>query len=137
MERNWNRFDNITEKYMPYMGEGETMASQTVTAVNKLVYRWFNDGDVYDNTQYIKGWYNDLSSYANWLYANGNKPIKDTLDGIYTCCTEPEYETLLWKLACLTLREAYLEKLNKKPCVGSIYDCEGHFEVVEPEEEEW
>ena len=44
------------------------MASQLVTAVNKLVYKWYNDGDVYDNIHSLDNWANDLSSYANWPY---------------------------------------------------------------------
>lgn len=68
MAVNWNYFDKfeaITVKYMPDYGEGETIASQAVTAVNKLIYKWYNDGDVFDNTKYLEGWWNDLSSYAN------------------------------------------------------------------------
>ena len=42
----FNKFDDILNKYMPFTGEGKTMASQLVTAVNKLVYKWYNDGDV-------------------------------------------------------------------------------------------
>ena len=64
----FDKFEPIINKYMPDRGEGETMASQIVTAVNKLVYKWYNDGDVYDNTYILEGWANDLSDYANWLY---------------------------------------------------------------------
>ena len=65
---NWgsfNKFEDIIHKYMPAMGEGETLASQAVTAINKLIYKWYNDGDVYDNRYSLQGWANDLSSYAN------------------------------------------------------------------------
>ena len=64
----WNYYDKIEaliDKYMSDRGEGENKASQTVTAINKLVYKWYNDGDVYDNTHYLDGWANDISSYAN------------------------------------------------------------------------
>ena len=44
------------------------MATQICTALNKLVYKWCNDGDVYDNTYGLDGWANNLSSYANWIY---------------------------------------------------------------------
>lgn len=61
----FRRFDEIIDKYLPASGEGENMASQIVTAVNKLIYKWYNDGDVYDNTGYLEGWANDISDYAN------------------------------------------------------------------------
>ena len=61
----WSDFDHFDEvfgKYLPNVGEGNTMASQISTAVCKLVYKWFNDGDVYDNSCYDGGG-NDLSSF--------------------------------------------------------------------------
>ena len=64
----YNKFKDINEKYLPDEGEGDTLASQIVTAINKLVYKWYNDGDVFDNVNSgLQGWANDLSSYANWL----------------------------------------------------------------------
>ena len=70
---NWDYYDKkeisqINDKYLPSYGEGETMATQICTVLNKLVYKWYNDGDVFDNTYELSGWANDLSSYANWLY---------------------------------------------------------------------
>ena len=64
----FDKFSEISDKFLPVSGEGNTVATQIVTAVSKIVYKWFNDGDVYDTAHYLTGWYNDLSSYANWLY---------------------------------------------------------------------
>lgn len=121
----FDKFEGIINKYMPTYGEGDTMASQAVTAVNKLVYKWYNDGDVFDTTYNLKGWVNDLSSYANWLakYAQG---AEDILNGIATLESDEEYEELLAKLADLILTEDYLEKLPTEK-QGSIYDCEGAY----------
>ena len=49
----FDEFDGICDQYLPSRGEGDTMAEQIVTAINKLIYRWFNDGDVYDNSYTI------------------------------------------------------------------------------------
>ena len=75
MSVEWSYYDTpeidaVNEKYLPAEGEGETMATQICTAITKLVYKWYNDGDVFDNTHSLSGWgwCNDLSSYANWLY---------------------------------------------------------------------
>ena len=79
----FNIFHDINDKYLPDSGEGDNMATQTVTAVNKLVYKWYNDGDVYDNSTAsgLDGWGNDLSDYANWLAKNIDG-CKDILDRI-------------------------------------------------------
>lgn len=137
MAVNWdyyNKYEDLIHKYMPLQGEGKTMASQIVTAVNKLIYKWYNDGDVFDNTHYMQGWLNDLSSYANWLetYADGAEKI---LREIKTTVSNSEYEDLLYDLARLCLDEKYLAKYNK-PKVGSIYKCDGEYRFEEEDDED-
>ena len=131
----YDKFDDVEKKYLPAMGEGETMATQMVTAVTKLVYKWYNDGDVYDNSYRMDGWANDLSSYANWL----NKYIPETspiLARISTCEDESDYEDVLKDLTDTTHTEKllnYYENIHKK---GSIYDCDGPFVWTDEEEED-
>ena len=131
-----NKFEIINDMYLPAMGEGETMATQIVTAVNKLVYKWYNDGDVYDNTYYLDGWANDLSSYANWLHENMDIRVQRTLENIDKIYIDGDYEDLLQDLADTLLDVNVLEKYNKQPKVGSIYDCEGPFKWKEYEDDE-
>lgn len=124
----WESFDKFSEivsEYMPEYGEGETLASQTVTAVNKLIYKWYNDGDVYDNTYFMNGWANDLSSYANWLskYVDAGS----ILDDIQNCLFDDNYEEILWKLAEKYLNREYLGKLTNKQKQGTIYKCVGKY----------
>lgn len=127
----FDKFDGITDKYLPRSGEGETMASQIVTAVCKLVYKWYNDGDVYDNTGAMGGWGNDLSSYANWLYKNTPAAM---LDKIWDCNSDEGYEQILVELADALLNEKYLEGMSEFRTNGSIYNCDGPFKF-EPNEE--
>ena len=131
----FNKFDEITDKYMLPSGEGETKASQIVTAVSKLVYKWYNDGDVFDNTHYLNGWCNDLSSYANWLdcHTKGSR----ILHGISRCFDGNQYEELLRDLANTLLDEEYLAEQNEIEKVDSIYKCDGPFEFMEYEEDEY
>lgn len=118
-------FEAINAKYLPDLGEGESKATQVVTAVNKLIYKWYNDGDVFDNTGALTGWANDLSSYANWLreYA-GAKAI---LDNIHDCYTGEDYEDLLQELADSMLDDEILERMAKEPKVDSIYEADGPY----------
>ena len=134
---NWsdfNRFEPVIKLYMPNQGEGDSIASQIVTAVNKLVYKWFNDGDVYDNTHGLQGWANNISSYANWLYKY--TPAADILERIYNINTEAEYEELLYDLADMLLDSEWLAQWEESPKSGSIYNCDGPFEFVEYEDED-
>ena len=139
---NWSyfdKFDAICDKYLPVSGEGDTVATQIVTAVCKLIYKWYNDGDVFDNTHYMNGWCNDLSSYANWLrqYAG----VKYILDNIDEVMNDGEYEQLLADLADTLLDEEKLSELNNQDKVGTIYKCSGPYKFIleddEDEDEEW
>lgn len=145
---NWDyydKFDSINDTYLLDRGEGDNAAMQAVTAVNKLVYKWYNDGDVFDNNYNLRGWANDLSDYANWLseYVDG---CKDILDEIKIIKTDDEYEELLKVLADFVLTEEMLSVINEQydnKKIGTIYDCEGEYsykdwdDEYEDEEDEW
>lgn len=126
----WDVYDDVDvlPVYLPSFGEGETIASQMAAAVNKLVYKWYNDGDVFDNNFGMEGWLNDLSSYANWLsqYVFGMQPI---LQQIQYCQTDGEYEQLLLHLWAHA--ESIIGEYAATPAVGSIYECAGVFRFRE------
>ena len=133
----FNKFDDILNKYMPSTGEGKTMASQLVTAVNKLVYKWYNDGDVYDNTHSLDGLANDLSSYANWLYKYIPES-SDILIDVYNVRDDSEYENLLKMLCDELLVEDLLNKYALKPSINSIYssNLKNPFKFIEYDDDD-
>lgn len=126
----FDKFDGIIDKYLPTRGEGSTKATQIVTAINKLIYKWYNDGDVFDNTYCLDGWANDLSSYANWL-DNHTEEARGILNKIIFCFSSDDYEELLKELADRLLDEEYLAEQNRIKAEGTIYDCNGMFEFKE------
>lgn len=133
----FNKFEKYQDKYLPVMGEGDTQATQMVTAVVKLVYKYYNDGDVYDNTAYLTGWWNDLSSYANWLHRYcADVRIDEVLERIYTITTEDEYQDLLAILCELVFVPEYLKLKENLPKAGTIYKQDGPFQFVEYEKDE-
>ena len=140
MAVDWSAYSNpeikaLEDKYLPNVGQGETMAAQAMTAATKLVYKWYNDGDVFDNRYGIDGWLNDLSSYANWLYYNVAS-TQDILLRITDLTSDGDYEDLLYDLV-MALNKDLLEYLDTQPKVGDIYNCSGPFKYEEPENDEW
>ena len=130
----------LIEKYLPPRGDGDNQATQAVTALCKLTYKWFNDGDVYDNHYYLQGWANDISGSANWLY--NNIPITQSLlMEIKYIHSEKEYEDLLDELENVVLKEELLAELEKKSKVGSAYSEHGPFSfddsIDEDDEDEY
>lgn len=134
----YHKFDDINKKWLPDVGEGDNAGTQAVTAVNKLIYKWYNDGDVYDNTRRYEGgmtgWANDLSDYANWL----NTYIPNTqkiLKKIFQCkeSDHSDYEQILKEVADHILNEERLNKIKDfyEGTVGSVYDCDGPFTFEE------
>ena len=121
-------FEEIYDTYEKSYGEGDTKASQIVTAVHNLIVKWHCNGDVFDNTKFFCAGDNDVSCYANWLAANTD--AGEILRKIETCTSDTAYEQILWNLAGALLKEPYLSEQNKLPKVGSIYDCPGEFSVI-------
>ena len=134
----FDKFSKISKPYLPMKGEGETIATQLSTAWNKLVYKWFNDGDVYDNTYQLVGWCNDLSSYANWIHAHFPK-LATILDRISVCFNDDDYTDLLYDLSEEVAKMDF-ETLDCMCSDGSVYECDSPFtfnEDEEDDEEEW
>lgn len=133
------QFRYLIDQYMQPEGEGETMASQLVTALNKLDYKYWNDGDVYDNSYHLEGWANDLSSYANWLYNHTTRVAQEILMNIKEAFDGEDYEAILERLFQELIQAGYLSELSQHPKVGSIYTEDGPFEWVDhyDEEDDW
>ena len=129
----FDKFDELIDKYLPNRGEGETKATQIVTAVGKLVYKWYNDGEAFDNTYYLDGWCNDLSAYANWL-AKYTSKAGAILGKIANCLSNRDYEDLLKELADSLLEEEYLSQQNEFEKVDSVYKCDGKFKFEEDDD---
>lgn len=129
-------FGDVTNEFMPSSGEGDNKLTQFLVAANKLIYRWYNDGDVFDSCNGL-GWANDISGSANWLYkySNDNK-IKALLDKIYDIYSEKEYERNIIKpLEAYLDRLAstdYFKELAAQPKVGNAYNEEGKFSWADP-----
>lgn len=139
-ELSWDDFsspetDRIEKEYLPYQGEGNNMMTQAATACCKLIYKWFNDSDVYDTTGSLKGWANDLSDYANWLDENIPE-TSDILNRIFSIhgsedeC-EKQYTKLLYDLMNTVFTQDMANKYAPLPKVNSVYKCPGPFEFYE------
>lgn len=134
----WNHYDQyepFMDQYLPAQGQGDTRATQLVTALTKLIYKWYNDGDVYDNNYGMDGWCNDLSSYANWIY-NTYPMTQRILNKIKDTFTDSDHENILMELAAVCFDNDLLAKENEKPAAGSIYTESGPFSFNDAIEED-
>ena len=111
----------LTNKYLPSRGQGDTKASQLVTAANKIIYGWYNNGDT------ISGDGNDLTSYANWIDQHIKEPeIRKILKDDYIDYIDTYYlSEIILPLIKFVFREDFLEKLASQEVEGDIYECQG------------
>ena len=111
----------LTNKYLPSEGQGENKASQLVTAANKIIYGWYNNGDT------ISGNGNDLTSYANWIDQHIKEPeIRKILKDDYIDYSDTYYlSEIILPLIKFVFREDFLEELAAQEIEGSIYNCDG------------
>lgn len=130
----FNKFSDVDEKYLPPRGEGENKATQICTAVSKIVYKWYNDGDVFDNVHSgMDGWANDLSDYANWIWTNVPE-ARPILEDVKDCYTDGEYECLLARLCDTINTMEFLKNCENVPKIGSVYECDGPFKYRDPDD---
>ena len=114
----------LNKDYLPSTDEGTNLAEQLVTATNKLIYKWYNDGDV------IAGDGNDLTNYANWIDMNFTETpsIFVKAETIYNSNDEDYLSLVLIPLIEFVFDEDRLKELSNYECTGSIYNCGGRFE---------
>lgn len=125
----YKKYGAFVDKYVPDRGDGDTLASQTVTAVYRLIYGLDNNGDVYDNTRFLKGWMNNISWAANWLWSHTD--TKGILERVWDAKNTDEYRAILSALASKLLNEETLSRLETLPKDGTIYEGTGPFRFVD------
>lgn len=133
----FDKFQPIVDDYLPDEGEGNTMAMQLAAAISKLVYRYYNDGDVYDNTANLESM-TDLSDFANWIYIYFPSS-RNILKRIWKVKTKSEYEDILKELCEELINDDTLYEADHKPRRDSIYHyTTGPFTWLDPYfEEDW
>lgn len=137
---NWGRlpaeadkeFNEWYDKYVPISGNCNTLAGEIIRAINRLVYRWYNDGDTVD--MYGGNVYNHNRACDNFLCEKVKGYV--TLSGV----TEFDFEDVV----CKRLKFIY-EYLKNNPQLfetPNIEDCLDNapyepWEEEEDDEEDW
>lgn len=90
-----DKFEALFDEYVPRSGKSDSLGAEIIRAVNKIVYRWYNDGDIffmgygketcgeaakflidlYDNTddhEYLEDFWSLLVDFADEVANNGD-----------------------------------------------------------------
>ena len=129
--REWGSFEKFKKinDNLPPVGDGDSRGTQASTAICKLVYRYYNDGDIYDNTYSLSGAGDIIcTGCANWLwqYIDGADVILDKIKKLHLNDGDG-YAEILYKVAELV--ESQMDELLTKEKVGDAYMGDGPYKI--------
>jgi hypothetical protein len=119
----------LFQKLVPLQGKCKTQEGETLRAVNKIVYRYYNDGD-----RFWIGYGTEAGPGAAHAYLVEKSPfraeLEPILDGMVEV-TDNKYERGLVELVDTVVTRIELMKRNKKkltPNEDDMLECEARFE---------
>ena len=126
-----DRNNPLYDKLVAGQGKSETVEGEMLRAINRIAYRYYNDGD-----EYMRGYGTETAGPAHSFLVNANHPLKSAMVKIFGDGTN--YEQTI-KDALDTILD-YIESRQGKYTpnnVGDMFDYEPEFEDDEFEEEDY
>ena len=120
-----DRNEPLYDKLVAGMGKSETVEGEMLRAINRIAYRYYNDGD-----EYMTGYGTETAGPAHSFLVNANHPLKSAMIKIFKDGTN--YEQTI-KDALDTILD-YIESRQGKYTpnnVGDMFDYEPEFEDEE------
>ena len=132
------RTSKLFDKLVPNSGASETIQGELIRAINKLVYRWYNDGDYF-----YKGYGAETAGPAHSFLTNSSEipsSLRSTLNQIFSKAIgapEDGYERLI-KFALEKIVD-YVESVPEDeyaPLKREMYDYDSEFQDEEEDEDD-
>jgi hypothetical protein len=123
----------LFDKLVPGQGTAETLEGEMLRAVNRLVYRYYNDGDKYN-----EGYGTETAGPAHSFLVNAVHPLRAKMDSIMDeeFKSDGEYERMLKVVLGLVLDHIESKEGEyTKNTQGDIFDYPSEFEDMEEEED--
>jgi hypothetical protein len=127
------RNEPLFDKLVPGQGTAETLEGEMLRAVNRLVYRYYNDGDKYN-----EGYGTETAGPAHSFLVNAVHPLRAKMDSIMDeeFKSDGEYERMLKVVLGLVLDHIESKEGEyTKNTQGDIFDYPSEFEDMEEEED--
>ena len=128
-----DRNEPLYDKLVPGQGDAETVEGEMLRAINRIVYRFYNDGD-----KYFEGYGTETAGPAHSFLVNANHPLKSAMIKLFD---EPSgdnsYERMLKDVLDMILDhiESRQGKYTKNT-LGDMFDYEPEFEFEDEEEDD-
>ena len=129
-----DRNEPLYDKLVPGQGDAETVEGEMLRAINRIVYRFYNDGD-----KYFEGYGTETAGPAHSFLVNANHPLKSAMVKLFD---EPSgdnsYERMLKDVLDMILD--YIESRQgkyTKNTLGGMFNYEPEFEEDEEDEDDY
>ena len=126
-----DRNEPLYDKLVAGMGKSETVEGEMLRAINRIAYRYYNDGD-----EYMRGYGTETAGPAHSFLVNASHPLKSLVSTLFSKGTD--YEQTIKDVLDAILD--YIESRQGKYTpnnVGDMFDYEPEFENDEFEEEDY
>jgi len=129
-----NRNEILYKKLVPDSGKSDTVEGEMLRAINRIIYRYYNDGDYYHT-----GYGTETAGPAHSYLINSENPLAGKLNSIFDGYSiNKDYERMIVKAFELIL--GYIEQQestgNLQPNDEDMFEYESEF-MDEEEDEEW
>lgn len=125
------RNEALYDKLVPGMGAADTVEGEMLRAMNRIIYRYYNDGDYY-----YKGYGIETAGPAHSFLVNAYHPQKSALRRIFDESRGEEYEQMLNDALDVILDHIESRQGDYTKNSEDMFDYEPEFEQEE-EDDDW
>jgi hypothetical protein len=127
-----DRNEPLYDKLVPGNGDAETVEGEMLRAINRLIYRYYNDGD-----KYYEGYGTETAGPAHSFLVNANHPLKSMMYRLFKeFISDDEYERMLKDILDVILDHIESRQGEyTKNTLGGMFKYEPEFEDMEEEED--
>jgi hypothetical protein len=129
-----DRNEPLYDKLVPGNGDAETVEGEMLRAINRLIYRYYNDGD-----KYYEGYGTETAGPAHSFLVNANHPLKSMMYRLFKeFISDDEYERMLKDIL-----DAILDHIESrqgeytKNTLGGMFKYEPEFEDMEEDDDDY
>ena len=126
-----DRNEPLYDKLVPGMGDAETVEGEMLRAINRIIYRYYNDGD-----KYFQGYGTETAGPAHSFLVNANHPLKSAMIKIFGEGTDYE-QTIKDALDIILDHIESRQGKYTKNTLGGIFDYEPEFEDEEDYDDDY
>ena len=129
-----DRNEPLYDKLVAGMGKSDTVEGEMLRAINRIAYRFYNDGD-----KYFEGYGTETAGPAHSFLVNANHPLRSAMVKLFD---EPSgdnsYERMIKDVLDMILDHIESRQGKYTPNnVGDMFDYESEFEDDTYEEEDY